>query len=73
MWARHDGPDSIYTERYMLDPANNPQGYAASSVVTLLSHFDLQVLPYASNVNASFLLLHGVADDNVHFMNSAIL
>ncbi|KAL2270254.1 hypothetical protein VTJ83DRAFT_2438 [Remersonia thermophila] len=52
--------DSIYTERYMLTPEANPQGYERSMVsnVTALSQ------------NVRWLLMHGVADDNVHVQNS---
>ena len=54
--------DSIYTERYMRRPADNPKGYAESSP-----------LPLAEKLKGAFLLVHGTADDNVHFQNSARL
>ncbi|EIN06216.1 dipeptidyl aminopeptidase [Punctularia strigosozonata HHB-11173 SS5] len=54
--------DSIYTERYMGLPAENPAGYVNASI---------------SNVTAfhaaDFLLAHGSGDDNVHYANSAHL
>ncbi|KAL2161631.1 hypothetical protein VTH06DRAFT_8193 [Thermothelomyces fergusii] len=55
--------DSIYTERYMLTPQANEEGYAASAIsnTTALSQ------------NVRFLIMHGVADDNVHFQNSLTL
>ncbi|KAJ9157694.1 Dipeptidyl aminopeptidase-like protein [Pleurostoma richardsiae] len=55
--------DSIYTERYMRTPQENPDGYddTAISNVTAL----------ASNVR--FLVMHGVADDNVHMQNTLTL
>jgi dipeptidyl aminopeptidase len=55
--------DSIYTERYMLTPQDNGHGYDTSAInnVTALSQ------------NVRFLLMHGVADDNVHFQNSLTL
>ena len=55
--------DSVYAERYMLLPDDNEDGYRASSVhnVTALGE------------NVRFLLMHGVADDNVHFQNSLTL
>ncbi|RKU46112.1 hypothetical protein DL546_006514 [Coniochaeta pulveracea] len=55
--------DSIYTERYMLTPQTNKAGYDSSAVnnVTALSQ------------NVRFLLMHGVADDNVHMQNSLTL
>lgn len=55
--------DSIYTERYMHTPQNNPQGYDNSSIS------DVQSL--AKNVR--FLVMHGVADDNVHMQNTLTL
>ncbi|KAF2186812.1 putative dipeptidyl-aminopeptidase B [Zopfia rhizophila CBS 207.26] len=55
--------DSIYTERYMHTPQNNPEGYENSSIS------DVESL--AKNVR--FLLMHGVADDNVHMQNSLTL
>ena len=53
--------DSAYTERYMLQPQDNPQGYESSSALHL---------EYPSN---KLLLIHGTGDDNVHFQNSAEL
>lgn len=55
--------DSIYTERYMLTPQKNSDGYATSSVnnVTALGQ------------NVRFLVMHGVADDNVHMQNTLSL
>jgi dipeptidyl-peptidase 4 len=54
--------DSIYTERYMLTPKENPEGYKETS--------DLE---YADRIKGKFLLVHGLDDDNVHFQNSAEL
>ncbi len=51
--------DSIYTERYMGMPRENPQGYRESSSVA-----------YARNLQGSLLILHGTEDDNVHFQNT---
>ncbi|MBO0720288.1 MAG: S9 family peptidase [Blastocatellia bacterium] len=51
--------DSIYTERYMGMPQNNPEGYVKSSVVKA-----------AGNLSGKLLLIHGTIDDNVHFQNS---
>lgn len=52
--------DSVYTERYMHTPQENPEGYetAAVSNVTAIGHAQ------------RFLLMHGTGDDNVHFQNS---
>ena len=54
--------DTIYTERYMRTPGENPDGYARSAP---LNHVD--------NLTADFLLVHGTGDDNVHFQNSVLL
>ena len=54
--------DSIYTERYMLTPKENPEGYKETSE-----------LEYADRIKGKYLLCHGLADDNVHFQNSAEL
>ena len=55
--------DSIYTERYMLTPQENGHGYDVSAITN--------VTALAQNVR--FLIMHGVADDNVHFQNSLTL
>ncbi len=51
--------DSIYTERYMRTPAENPGGYDRSSPVRA-----------ASRIRAKLLLVHGTSDDNVHLQNT---
>ncbi|AMC10763.1 peptidase S9 [Lutibacter profundi] len=51
--------DSIYTERYMQTPQENPNGYDENSP-----------LNYVNLLNGNFLLVHGSGDDNVHFQNS---
>jgi dipeptidyl-peptidase 4 len=51
--------DTIYTERYMATPQNNPEGYARTSVVAA-----------AKNLSGKMLLIHGTIDDNVHMQNS---
>ncbi len=51
--------DTIYTERYMRTPEENPQGYQASSL-----------LPVAGRLRAKLLLIHGAIDDNVHMQNT---
>jgi len=50
--------DSIYTERYMRTPDENPEGY---------SNFPLN---RAENLNGRVLIMFGSADDNVHIVNS---
>jgi dipeptidyl-peptidase-4 len=51
--------DTIYTERYMRTPQNNPEGYWKSSPV----HF-------AKDLHGKLLLIHGAIDDNVHMANT---
>lgn len=51
--------DSIYTERFMRTPLNNPDGYRESSVVEA-----------AGNLHGRLLLIHGALDDNVHLQNT---
>lgn len=51
--------DSIYTERYMDTPQNNPEGYKASSVVEA-----------AGQLHGKLLILHGGIDDNVSVRNT---
>ncbi|KXX74098.1 putative dipeptidyl-aminopeptidase B [Madurella mycetomatis] len=55
--------DSIYTERYMLTPQTNGHGYDTSAITNVS----------ALSQNVRFLMMHGVADDNVHFQNSLTL
>jgi len=50
--------DTIYTERYMRTPQDNPDGYRDSSCLT-----------YAHQLQGKLLLLHGMVDDNVHPTN----
>ncbi|BDC99395.1 peptidase S9 [Persicobacter psychrovividus] len=54
--------DSIYTERYQSTPQLNPHGYDDNSPVF---HVD--------QLKGNFLLVHGTADDNVHFQNAVEL
>ena len=51
--------DSIYTERYMRTPGENGTGY------------DVCPISRASKLSGKLLLIHGLADDNVHFRNAA--
>jgi dipeptidyl-peptidase-4 len=54
--------DTIYTERYMGRPQDNPEGYKNSSPVN-----------QAANLKGKLMLVHGTGDDNVHFANSVEL
>jgi dipeptidyl aminopeptidase/acylaminoacyl peptidase len=51
--------DSIYTERYMNTPQENPDGYNRTSVVKA-----------AKDLHGKLLILHGLMDDNVHMQNT---
>ncbi|MDQ2769762.1 MAG: S9 family peptidase [Bacteroidota bacterium] len=51
--------DTVYTERYLKTPQENPAGYDDNSPVQ-----------FAQNLKGKFLLVHGTGDDNVHFQNS---
>ncbi|KAI1103914.1 dipeptidyl peptidase IV N-terminal region-domain-containing protein [Jackrogersella minutella] len=55
--------DSIYTERYMLTPQLNGEGYDRSAVSNVT----------ALGENVRFLVMHGIADDNVHMQNTLTL
>lgn len=50
--------DTIYTERYMRTPKENPQGY------------DINPIQRANNLSGALLICHGMADDNVHPQNA---
>lgn len=54
--------DTIYTERYMSTPQLNPDGYAYGAPTT-----------HASKIKGKYLLIHGTADDNVHFQNAVVM
>ncbi|MBD2723066.1 S9 family peptidase [Hymenobacter armeniacus] len=51
--------DTVYTERFLKTPQENPGGYDDNSPVQ-----------FAQNLKGKFLLVHGTGDDNVHFQNS---
>jgi dipeptidyl-peptidase-4 len=51
--------DTIYTERYMDTPQNNPDGYEKTSVVKA-----------AENLHGRLMIIHGATDDNVHIENT---
>lgn len=50
--------DTVYTERFMRTPKENKEGYDLGSAVV-----------NANNLNGNLLVIHGTADDNVHFRN----
>jgi dipeptidyl-peptidase-4 len=55
-WSHYD---TIYTERYMGTPADNPEGYEESSP-----------LAKAGQIEGELLIIHGSSDDNVHLANT---
>ncbi len=54
--------DTIYQERYMGLPRDNPEGYRDGSPIT-----------HAHKLQGNLLLVHGTADDNVHYANTEAL
>lgn len=51
--------DNIYTERFMRTPQENADGYDRNSPIN-----------FVDNMKGKYLLIHGSADDNVHFQNT---
>ena len=54
--------DNIYTERFMRTPQENAAGYDDNSPIT-----------HTAGLQGSYLIVHGTADDNVHFQNAVDL
>ncbi len=54
--------DTIYQERYMGLPSDNPDGYRDGSPIT-----------HASKLEGNLLIIHGTADDNVHYQSFEML
>lgn len=54
--------DTIYTERYMQTPQENPNGYDQNSP-----------LFFADQLKGDYLIIHGSADDNVHVQNTMLM
>jgi dipeptidyl-peptidase-4 len=52
--------DSVYTERYMQTHEENKDGYEENSPIN-----------FADQLEGNYLLVHGLADDNVHFQHTA--
>ena len=52
--------DTIYTERFMRTPKENPRGYD-----------EVNPISRASQLSGALLICHGLADDNVHYQNTA--
>jgi len=55
--------DTIYTERYLSTPMDNPAGYNESDVTLYVENFN----------HKKYFLVHGNADDNVHYQQSMYL
>ena len=55
--------DTVYTERYMHTPQHNPGGYATSAISNMTG----------LRQNVRFLMMHGIADDNVHMQSTLTL
>lgn len=51
--------DTIYTERFMQTPQQNPEGYEAAAPISV-----------ADKIEGDYLLIHGTGDDNVHYQNA---
>jgi dipeptidyl-peptidase-4 len=51
--------DNIYTERFMRTPEENPKGYEDNSPIN-----------FVSNIKGKYFIIHGSADDNVHYQNT---
>jgi dipeptidyl-peptidase-4 len=51
--------DTVYTERFLRTPQENPGGYDDNSPIN-----------YAAKLQGNYLLVHGTGDDNVHVQNS---
>ncbi|MBS9523624.1 S9 family peptidase [Litoribacter alkaliphilus] len=54
--------DTIYTERYLQTPQENPEGYD-----------DFSPINHVDKMEGNYLLIHGTGDDNVHFQNAVDL
>ncbi|MCB0733973.1 MAG: S9 family peptidase [Flavobacteriales bacterium] len=52
--------DNVYTERFMRTPQENAKGYDDNSPIN-----------HVSSIKGKYLIVHGLADDNVHFQNTA--
>ncbi|WP_289855775.1 prolyl oligopeptidase family serine peptidase, partial [uncultured Muribaculum sp.] len=54
--------DTIYQERYMNTPQDNPEGYVKGSPIS-----------HVEGLKGNLLLIHGTGDDNVHYQNCELL
>jgi dipeptidyl-peptidase-4 len=51
--------DTIYQERFMARPQDNPEGYRLGSPIT-----------FADQLKGNLLIVHGTGDDNVHYQSA---
>jgi dipeptidyl-peptidase-4 len=63
--------DTFYTERYMQTPTTNEAGYNETSILRLVDTNAASRLSIEMQNRTHLYLVHGLADDNVHFQNSA--
>jgi len=54
--------DTIYTERFMQTPQENPNGYDENSPIF-----------FANQLKGNYMIIHGSADDNVHVQNTMLM
>lgn len=54
--------DTVYQERFMNTPQNNPEGYRKGSPIN-----------YVEGLKGNLLLIHGTGDDNVHYQSCEML
>jgi dipeptidyl-peptidase-4 len=54
--------DTIYQERFMQRPQDNPEGYRLGSPIT-----------FADRLQGNLLIVHGTGDDNVHYQSTEML
>lgn len=54
--------DTIYTERFMQTPQENPSGYDENSPIF-----------FANQLKGNYMIIHGTADDNVHVQNTMLM
>lgn len=65
--------DTFYTERYMQTPATNAAGYNETSMLNLADQNAERYLAIQTQNRTNLMIVHGLADDNVHFQNAALM
>jgi dipeptidyl-peptidase-4 len=67
--------DTAYTERFMQTPNDNPAGYNITSLLWNTTTFEKKSPAQNDGkigVTPNYMLIHGTADDNVHYQQSAV-